>query len=338
MDNQRALDPKHSVVVEACAGSGKTWLLVSRIVRLLLAGVKPGEILAITFTRKAAQEMQARLHEWLHLLAVQDDDEVRIFLRERALDDMDDAMLSRARGLYRDALLAQPAITISTFHGWFMQLIQRAPLNAGVPVGMQLLERTSALRDEAWQAFADSLRTAPDGLRTAPDEQTAQYMQWLFAEYGLYSTRMLLENFVHKRAEWWAYTQGQADAVAWAIEQLRNELEVDFDADPIANACADAALQAAVHTFAQVLATGTETQCSHAGKLQAAWEVADPHQRFAALSLALYTQADEPRSFKPTKKQDAEAFLLARDVLFDKLQAVRDELTELKALRLNQAA
>ena len=152
MDNRIALDPQRSVVVEACAGSGKTWLLVSRIVRLLLDGVKPGEILAITFTRKAAQEMQARLHEWLHLLAVQDDDSVREFLHERALTNIDDAMLSRARGLYRDALLAQPAITINTFHGWFMQIIQRAPLNAGVPVGMQLLERTSALRDEAWQA------------------------------------------------------------------------------------------------------------------------------------------------------------------------------------------
>ena len=64
----------------------------------------------------------------------------------------------------------------------------------------------------------------------------------------------------------------------------------------------------------------------------------DFYQRFAALSLALYTQADEPRSFKPTKKQDATSFLLARDVLFDKLQAVRDELTELEALRMNQAA
>ena len=338
MDNHIALNPQNSVVVEACAGSGKTWLLVSRIVRLLLDGVKPGEILAITFTRKAAQEMQARLHEWLHLLAVQDDDEVRKFLRERALDDIDDALLASARGLYRDALLAQPAITINTFHGWFMQIIQRAPLNAGVPVGMQLLERTSALREEAWQAFADSLRAAPDGLRTAPDEQTAQFMQWLFAEYGLYSTRTLLENFVHKRAEWWAYTQGRNDAVEWATEQLRSELEVDFDADPIADACADPSLQTAVLAFARALATGTETQCGHAGKLQAAWEVSDSQQRFAALSLALYTQADEPRSFKPTKKQNAETFLHARDVLFDKLQAVRDAMTELAALRMNQAA
>ncbi|MBY0577385.1 MAG: UvrD-helicase domain-containing protein, partial [Gallionellaceae bacterium] len=331
MDNRIALNPQNSVVVEACAGSGKTWLLVSRIVRLLLDGVKPGEILAITFTRKAAQEMQERLHEWLHLLAVQDDAAVRQFLRERALDDIGDALLARARGLYRDALLAQPAITINTFHGWFMQIIRRAPLNAGVPVGMTLLERTSALRDEAWQAFADSLRAAPDG-------ETAQFMQWLFAEYGLHSTRALLENFVHKRAEWWAYSTGQEDAADYAFEQLRNELGIDPDADPVADACADATLQAAVQAFARALASGTETQYNNAGKLQDAWGIADAHERFAALSLALYTQADEPRSFKPTKKQDAEAFLLARDVLFGKLQAVRDALAERDALRMNRAA
>jgi len=331
MDNSIALDPQNNVVVEACAGSGKTWLLVSRIVRLLLDGVKPGEILAITFTRKAAQEMQARLHEWLHFLAVQDDEGVRDFLRERAADGIDDAMLARARGLYRDTLLAQPAITVSTFHGWFMQIIQRAPLNAGVPVGMQLLERTSALRDEAWQAYSDSLRNAPDG-------ETSRFMQWLFAEYGLYNTRALLENFVHKRAEWWAYSQGKNDPVAWAVQQLHDELEVDFDSEPIAAACLDATLQSALQNFARALATGTDTQCSHADKLLTAWNEPDFARRFAAMTLALYTQADEPRSFKPTKKQDAESFLLARDVLFGKLQAVRDALTELSALRMNQAA
>ena len=331
MDNHIALDPRLSVVVEACAGSGKTWLLVSRILRLLLAGVRPGEILAITFTRKAAQEMQARLHDWLHFLAVRDDDEITEFLHERGLDEVDDALRSKARGLYCDFLLAQPAITISTFHGWFMQIIQRAPLNAGVPVKMQLLERTSALYEEAWQALADSLRDAPES-------GTSQSMQWLFKKYGLHSTRSLLGNFVAKRAEWWAYTGGQKDAVGWAVERLRVELGIDLDADPIAEACSDVSLQTALQAFVQVLATGTETQCGKAGDIQMAWEMADVPLRFAALTRELYTQADEPRSFKPTKKQEPEAFLLARDVLFGKLQAVRDALVEQEALRMNQAA
>jgi ATP-dependent helicase/nuclease subunit A len=332
VDYRTALNPNQSVVVEACAGSGKTWLLVSRIVRLLLAGVTPGEILAITFTRKAAQEMQARLHEWLQLLAVEDDDSVRAFLRERAIADseIDSAMLSRARGLYRDFLLAQPPLTINTFHGWFMQIMQRAPLNAGVPVGMQLLERTSTLHDEAWLLLSDSMRKSPDG-------ETAKFMQWLFTEYGLHSARALLEGFVHKRAEWWAYSIGQQDPVTWAVEQLRAELGVT-DADPVVEACTDNVLQSAVLQFAMALSSGTDTQCNNADKLRTAWELPDPHKRYAELTLALYTQADEPRSFKPTKKQDPDSFLRAREALFDAMHFVRNKLIERKALQMNHAA
>lgn len=42
-DSKLALAPSRSVVVEACAGSGKTWLLVSRMLRLQLAGAAPQE-------------------------------------------------------------------------------------------------------------------------------------------------------------------------------------------------------------------------------------------------------------------------------------------------------
>ena len=199
MDNHIALDPRRSVVVEACAGSGKTWLLVSRIVRLLLDGAPPSQILAITFTRKAAQEMQARLQLWLRDLALADDATVRRFFAERGLDSISEAQLQRARCLYSTVLLAQPGISISTFHGWFMQVMQRAPLNADVMQGMSLLERAGAEQEEAWEELLEQMRKQPDGTE-------AQHMQWLFGEYGLFTTRNLLFNFLGKRAEWWAYT------------------------------------------------------------------------------------------------------------------------------------
>ena len=61
IDTARATAPEKNVVVHAAAGTGKTWLLTSRVIRLLLEGSEPGAILAITFTRKAAGEIHERI-------------------------------------------------------------------------------------------------------------------------------------------------------------------------------------------------------------------------------------------------------------------------------------
>jgi ATP-dependent helicase/nuclease subunit A len=329
MKNKIALDPQNSIVVEACAGSGKTWLLVSRIVRLLLAGVQPGEILAITFTRKAAQEMQERLHDWLHFLAAADDAAVREFLKERAIDAVDDALLAKARGLYRDFLLSSSSITISTFHGWFMQIIQRAPLNAGVPVGMQLLERTAALREEAWDALADSLHAASDG-------ELAQEMQWLFNAYGLHNTRSLLENFLGKRAEWWAFTLGQQEPVEWALASLQAELGVDLDDDPL-EALLDDDFNLNAQAFASLLASGSDAQQKLAKSLDDAMRMEDLQSRYQALFDELHTGKGEPRKLKANKGQNADQYAALFENLLLVLHGVQDALAERAALRLNQA-
>jgi hypothetical protein len=58
---QFAIEPRNDVVLEASAGTGKTRVLVDRYVRLIEEGVDPDNILAITFTRKAAAEMRERV-------------------------------------------------------------------------------------------------------------------------------------------------------------------------------------------------------------------------------------------------------------------------------------
>lgn len=223
-----ALRPDANVVVEACAGSGKTWLLVSRIVRLLLEGVEPSEILAITFTRKAAQEMESRLREWLRMLALGDKDEVRRFLAERHVSPgAIDAMVGPARHLLERHLTAEPPITISTFHSWFLEILQRAPLNAGAVGKVALLEQTATLIEEAWTEFVESLRDARQrALDTA--------FRRLLEQYGLHSTKRLLLACLRSRLAWWAWTQGRKDPVAYALGELRASLGVDPGHDPCA--------------------------------------------------------------------------------------------------------
>ncbi|MEO1767367.1 UvrD-helicase domain-containing protein [Thiobacter aerophilum] len=257
---RQALDPHASVVVEACAGSGKTWLLVSRILRLLLAGAEPSQILAITFTRKAAQEMQARLNAWLRMLATCTEGEAREFLLARgltaqALPDV----LPRARHLFEHVAAAEPGPTIDTFHGWFLKILRHAPLAFAAAGNVTLLEHTAALREQAWQDFADRLAAQPDG----PE---AQALGTLFREWSLSNTRKALDDFLHKRTEWQAYTRGADDPLAHAAVRLRETLGHVPGRDAVAEFFAAGGEEDA-HFLAHLMAQGTEKQRTCAATL-----------------------------------------------------------------------
>jgi ATP-dependent helicase/nuclease subunit A len=240
------LNPATSSVVESCAGSGKTWLLVSRMIRLLLAGVPPSELLAITFTRKAAEEMRSRLFEWLELLAIEPDSVVLAFLTQRGLDESAALQaMPRARGLLEAVLHSLPGPMITTFHGWFLTLLERAPLSHRAPAN--LIEEVALLRAEAWQIWGESLR-GPGKARQA------EALTGLLSELPMDSVRSLLFGLLDKRAEWWAWAEGRQDAVADAIAELQHLAGLDEDRDVIAELWAEPGFGGSLEEFVPLLA------------------------------------------------------------------------------------
>ncbi len=120
-----ATDPLQNVVLEASAGTGKTRVLVDRYVNLLAAGVDPEHILAITFTRKAAAEMRARVVD-----------------RLREASRLSQIDLARWRDL-KDRL---GDIEISTIDAFCLSLLREFPLEADIDPGFQLADDTEVPR------------------------------------------------------------------------------------------------------------------------------------------------------------------------------------------------
>ncbi|WP_370625398.1 UvrD-helicase domain-containing protein [Polynucleobacter sp. CS-Odin-A6] len=185
-DYSVACNPNNSVIVSACAGSGKTWLLVARMVRLLLAGAKPQEILALTFTRKAAQEMRERLYSLLEQFSQLSDAQLIHELTIRGLDEEEaQKLLPQAKGLYLKVLMSPQSIVIDTFHGWFGRLLGAAPISAEVQPGFNLREDAKRLQEECMQDWWGDL---PADLK--------KHYDVLLKEFGAFETdKFLMGNY-----------------------------------------------------------------------------------------------------------------------------------------------
>ncbi len=164
---ERALDTSSSFHLEAPAGSGKTSLLTARFLKLLGMVDHPRQVLALTFTNKAAGEMRERVCRFLNLAA-----------KDAAAENEVDTELLGFAGKalcahqqIKELLLSGEILRIQTFHSFCYSVVAQAPLEAGIAPGSTLMDDNeqqfflretvdSALREIAGRGSGDPARRA----------------------------------------------------------------------------------------------------------------------------------------------------------------------------------
>ena len=284
-----ACDPSRSIAVEACAGAGKTWMLVSRILRALLDGCAPQDILAITFTKKAAGEMRKRLGDELRRWADLSDAELVQVLQQRGMSEADAAHRApEARSLHaRVTALGRP-VQVRTFHSWFAALLRGAPLSVlqelQLPVQYELLEDDTQAVEQVWPRFYGALAAGAhhrqdfvDAVATHGRFQTQQALRKALqkrVEFALADAAGVVQTSVDAMAEQFPEFAGFNDPLQWLVEH-----------PPTRSLLSDAAVslgRASAVTFA---AKGVELEKALTG------------QNGAGVVDALLTQKQEPRKF-----------------------------------------
>ncbi|MCU0226723.1 MAG: UvrD-helicase domain-containing protein [Bryobacterales bacterium] len=191
----RALDVSTSFLVQAPAGSGKTALLTQRLLCLLATVREPEEILAITFTRKAAAEMRGRLLETLRAASLPRPDDAF----QASTWDLAQRVLERDQQCGWQLLDSPGRLRVQTIDAFQQSLVQRMPWmsKAGVSISPT---------DSAQPLYADAVRDALRHLASNADESgedtRALVDLLLYRDNHLAQLSTFLVELLEKRDQW----------------------------------------------------------------------------------------------------------------------------------------
>ncbi len=334
---QTASDPAISAWVSANAGTGKTYVLTARVLRLLLAGTKPERILALTYTKAAAAEMSKRIFDRLGTWVTAPASALTAMLSTVLDRQPTDEETRRARQLFALAIETPGGLKVQTIHGFCERLLKRFPLEAGIPPHFAILDEPTA---------AGMLREAIDGVLAEatrhPSGRLAQALKVAIAFAVDDSFDTVLQDALRNRAWLMELSRlpqrpGEADPIEATYRKalgLARDVDAAIVDQRLAHVLDDATLRRAIGVLD---ASGANDQ-KLAMALKEALQSRHVSKRTAALREALLTKEGEPRSdgrfiakaVRSAEPQLTEALCRARDA-FAQLSAERQSLIALEA-------
>ncbi len=135
-----ASNPENSAWVFASAGSGKTKVLVDRVLRLLLNKISARKILCITFTKAAAIEMKERIIKDLSNWVILDNEKLKLELQKLGFNFVNEDFLRYARSLFAKIMEQDFEIKIQTIHAFCQNLVKIFPLEIGISPNFEIMD------------------------------------------------------------------------------------------------------------------------------------------------------------------------------------------------------
>ncbi|MCC8976732.1 UvrD-helicase domain-containing protein, partial [Bradyrhizobium brasilense] len=219
----RASDPKASTFVSANAGSGKTHVLVQRVIRLLLSGVPPEKILCITFTKAAAANMAERVFTTLGHWVTLDDAGLDAAIREAGIAHPDSKLRKEARKLFACALETPGGLKVQTIHALCTRLLQQFPFEANVPARFTVLDD----RDQNEMMERANLAVFLEASRI-PDSPIGRALRTAMANAADVTFKEVVREACLSRDHFMAWTDAAGNAAA-AAAQMSAALGVSSD-------------------------------------------------------------------------------------------------------------
>jgi ATP-dependent helicase/nuclease subunit A len=218
-----ASNPDTTVFVSANAGSGKTYVLVARVIRLMLNGVAPEKILCITFTKAAAANMAQRVFERLGHWVTLPDDELDIAIAATGASQPNDRTRSRARELFAQALETPGGLKVQTIHALCTRLLQQFPFEANVPAHFTVLDE----RDQTEMMERANLSVLLDAA-ASPDSHTGWALRTAMAGAADQTFQEVVQEACLSRDKFMAWAESLRDA-ADAAAQIARALNIAAD-------------------------------------------------------------------------------------------------------------
>lgn len=154
-ERRAALDPRTSFIIQAPAGSGKTELLTQRLLVLLATADEPEEVVAMTFTRKAAAEMRHRVY--VAICAADGPEPAEPHARQTWT--LAGAVLRRSRERGWRLQDSPQRLRVLTIDALCAQITQQSPLTAGFGGRVEVTDAAEPLYREAARAVLATLET-----------------------------------------------------------------------------------------------------------------------------------------------------------------------------------